>query len=117
MENTRNKLVDAEQLIESQDKLVKDLEESIVENSYSKAVPPPSKEPSPGAGLQLVEKAQLGGAAGASAATAPETATTKSSAIHTEEDTSDFEQECAALRQKVQLLECENAQLQVCWLR
>merc|ERR1712098_111500 len=35
LENTRNKLSDAEKLILSQDKLVKDLEEKIQENSFS----------------------------------------------------------------------------------
>merc|ERR1719334_2849848 len=35
LENTRNKLVDAEKLIESQDKLVRDLEDKIQENSFS----------------------------------------------------------------------------------
>merc|ERR1719339_462272 len=34
LENTRNKLADAEQLISSQDKLVRDLEEKIQENSF-----------------------------------------------------------------------------------
>jgi len=34
LENTRNKLVDAEKLIESQDKLVRDLEEKVHENTF-----------------------------------------------------------------------------------
>merc|ERR1719369_1303820 len=34
LENTRNKLVDAEKLIESQDKLVRELEEKIHENTF-----------------------------------------------------------------------------------
>ena len=34
MENTRNKLSDAEKLISTQDKLVKDLEEKLQENTF-----------------------------------------------------------------------------------
>merc|ERR1719397_1165922 len=43
LENTRNKLVDAEKLIETQDQLVKDLEEKIKDNSCSDTSPSSEK--------------------------------------------------------------------------
>merc|ERR1719154_778354 len=108
LENTRNKLADAEQLISSQDKLVRDLEEKIQENSFRGAEP--AAERSEADGAEAPEEQQL----------------TPSSAISDNKQISDplrdeelgrLSQECKSLQELVQKLEEKNANLQADCLR
>merc|ERR1719350_1543699 len=106
LENTRNKLADAEQLISSQDKLVRDLEEKIQENSFRAAEP--AAERSEGDGAEAPEEHQL----------------TQSSAITPDNKHSDplreedsLSKECKSLQELVQKLEEKNANLQAECLR
>jgi len=109
LENTRNKLADAEQLISSQDKLVRDLEEKIQENSFRAAEP--AAERSEGDGAEAPEEQQL----------------TKSSAITPDPDNKQISdplreeerlsKECKSLQELVQKLEEKNANLQAECLR
>ena len=105
LENTRNKLADAEQLISSQDKLVRDLEEKIQENSFRAAEP--AAERSEGDGAEAPEEQQP----------------TQSSAITPDPDNKQISdplreeerlsKECKSLQELVQKLEEKNANLQV----
>jgi len=100
LENTRNKLVDAEKLIESQDKLVRDLEEKIHENTFRESTDIISSTEDP-------------------AATPVPRPTSHVSAIgslatHTEppDQVATITEECRALQDKVKKLEQENLALQ-----
>ena len=107
LENTRNKLADAEQLISSQDKLVRDLEEKIQENSFRGAEP--GAERSEGDGAEApVEQRQL---TQSSAITHPDNKHISDPLI--EEDLARLSAECKSLQELVQKLEEKNANLQV----
>ena len=104
LENTRNKLADAEQLISSQDKLVRDLEEKIQENSFRAAEP--AAERSEGDGAEAPEEQQLT----QSSAITPDPDNKHSDPLREEDSLS---KECKSLQELVQKLEEKNANLQV----
>ena len=93
LENTRNKLADAEKLISSQDKLVKDLEEKIHENTLSQSDQNSTNSEQKSAIL---------------------TSDKKISDPLIEEDLARLSHECKSLQEMVQKLEEANANLQVC---
>ena len=108
MENTRNKLADAEQLISSQDKLVRDLEEKIQENSFRGAEP--AAESSQADGADAPEDQQLT----PSSAITPDPSDNKHiSDPLRDEELGRLSQECKSLQELVQKLEEKNANLQV----
>ena len=109
MENTRNKLADAEQLISSQDKLVRDLEEKIQENSFRGAEP--AAERSEADGAEAPEEQQL---TRSSAIITPDPSDNKHiSDPLRDEELGRLSQECKSLQELVQKLEEKNANLQV----
>ena len=107
MENTRNKLADAEQLISSQDKLVRDLEEKIQENSFRGAEPGAERPEGDGAEAP-VEQRQL---TQSSAITHPDNKHISDPLI--EEDLARLSADCKSLQELVRNLEEKNASLQV----
>ena len=107
MENTRNKLADAEQLISSQDKLVRDLEEKIQENSFRGAEP--AAERSEADGAEAPEEQQLT----QSRAITPDLDNKQISDPLREEELGRLTKECKSLQELVQKLEEKNANLQV----
>ena len=109
MENTRNKLADAEQLISSQDKLVRDLEEKIQENSFRGAEP--AAERSEADGAEAPEEQQL---TPSSAITPDHSDNKQISDPLRDEELGRLSQECKSLQELVQKLEEKNANLQVC---
>jgi len=96
LENTRNKLADAEKLISSQDKLVKDLEEKIHENTPSNSDQNSTNSEQKSAIL---------------------TSDKKISDPLIEEDLARLSHECKSLQEMVQKLEEANANLQADCLR
>ena len=108
MENTRNKLADAEQLISSQDKLVRDLEEKIQENSFRGAEP--AAERSEGDGAEAPEEQLL---TPSSAITPDHSDNKQISDPLRDEELGRLSQECKSLQELVQKLEEKNANLQV----
>jgi len=111
LENTRNKLADAEQLISSQDTLVRDLEEKIQENSFRGAEP--GAERSEGDGAEApVEQRQL---TQSSAITHPDNKHISDPLI--EEDLARLSADCKSLQELVRNLEEKNASLQADCLR
>jgi len=98
LENTRNKLSDAEKLISSQDKLVRDLEEKIHENTFRPSTDPAAADQSSSAIHNTQEDKNI-----------------SDSLI--EEDLARLSHECKNLQEKVQRLEEDNANLQADCLR
>jgi len=112
LENTRNKLADAEQLISSQDKLVRDLEEKIQENSFRGAEP--AAERSEADGAEAPEEQQL---TPSSAITPDHSDNKQISDPLRDEELGRLSQECKSLQELVQKLEEKNANLQADCLR
>lgn len=100
MENTRNKLSDAEKLILSQDKLVKDLEDKIQENSFSHQ-----------RSTSLQSATDSESSIDTSAISEQKTKQISDSLL--EEDVAKLSHECKSLQKLVQDLEETNANLRV----
>ena len=100
LENTRNKLSDAEKLILSQDKLVKDLEDKIQENSFSHQ-----------RSTSLQSATDSESSIDTSAISEQKTKQISDSLL--EEDVAKLSHECKSLQKLVQDLEETNANLRV----
>jgi len=119
LENTRNKLVDADEVIESKNILVKDLEAKLEENSFrdttpdnsttsnhTETSPPPCTQTTPSSDTPLEATPPAANEQTASAIT-------EASAIHPEsQNMPDLLLKCKLLREQIQSLEKTNSQLQ-----
>jgi len=120
LENTRNKLVDAEKLIESQDKLVRDLEEKVHENTFrATSETPQLSHEAPTAATIVPQEVPSPSSAIATHTTSfsdtskqPEQLTNQSVPPDKQIQESSFEEQCKALQEKVSKLEEDNARLQ-----
>jgi len=104
LENTRNKLVDAEKLIESQDKLVRDLEEKVHENTFrepAETLTNSSEEP---AATTVPQPSPISAIATQATSLSPSEQPTSQLASLSEQ--------CQTLKDKVQKLELANSALQ-----
>eukprot|EP00092_Neocalanus_flemingeri_P037773 GFUD01041121.1.p1 GENE.GFUD01041121.1~~GFUD01041121.1.p1 ORF type:complete len:760 (-),score=245.19 GFUD01041121.1:42-2321(-) len=116
LENTRNKLVDAEKLIESQDKLVRDLEEKVHENTFREPSETPTTSSEEPAATTVPQPPSL------SSAIATQATSLQPSNKQTDDQPDPSEKargqiaaltdECQALTDKVQKLEQANSALQ-----
>lgn len=126
LENTRNKLADAEQLISSQDKLVKDLEDKVQENSHrqdtdrqvnildkSLNTSISETEDSSVTDRSQIEESSVSDRSQTDSAISPDSSVTAQSDPLIEEDLARLTQECRLLQDMVQKLEEANATLQV----
>ena len=124
MENTRNKLADAEQLISSQDKLVKDLEDKVQENSHrqdtdrqvstldkSLNTSNTEREDSSVSDRSQTEDSSVTDRSQTDSAISPDNSSQSDPLI--EEDLARLTHECKLLQEMVQKLEEANATLQV----
>jgi pSer/pThr/pTyr-binding forkhead associated (FHA) protein len=100
LENTRNKLVDAEKLIESQDKLVRDLEEKIHENTFRESTDIISSAEDPAATPVPRPTSHVSAIGSLATPTDPP------------DQVAAITEECKALQDKVKKLEKENLALQ-----
>jgi len=118
LENTRNKLVDAEKLIESQDKLVRDLEEKVHENTFREPTEKPQTSSDEPAAATTVPQAPTLSSAIATQATSlqPSNKSTEEQTVPPDRQTqvqlATLTDECQALKEKVQKLEQANSALE-----
>jgi len=121
LENTRNKLVDAEKLIESQDKLVRDLEEKVHENTFRETNETLTTSSDEQLAATIVPHPQSISSAIATLATSSSTADRQAAQPATKSLPPDKEAEvqvvvltehCKSLKEKVQKLEQANSALQ-----
>jgi len=111
LENTRNKLVDAEKLIESQDKLVRDLEEKVHENTFRESTEIPPSSVSEETAATTVPPFSPISAIGTQATSLP-TSTPGVPPDKTDPQLSALAAQCKALQDKVKKLEQDNLALQ-----
>jgi len=121
LENTRNKLVDAEKLIESQDKLVRDLEEKVHENTFRESTESPKSSSEEPAAATTVPQSPSPSSAIATQATSLPTSNKQTEqptnpAVPPDKQTaaqvSALTEQCQTLQEKVKQLEQANSALQ-----
>jgi len=121
LENTRNKLVDAEKLIESQDKLVRDLEEKVHENTFRESTESPkSSSEEPAAATTVPQSPSPSSAIVTPATSLPvsnkQTEQPTNQGVPPDKETaaqmSALTEQCQTLQEKVKKLEQANSALQ-----
>ena len=115
LENTRNKLADAEQLISSQDKLVRDLEDKVQENSHRQDTDRQvnTTDKSLNTSNTETEDSSVCDRSQTDSAISPDSSVSHQSDPLIEEDLARLTHECKLLQEMVQKLEEANATLQV----